>query len=405
MPIGMQSRESRESRVDCIPGVGKKRSTIFSGLGIQTVGQFLDRTAADDDISKLCLEADLSEKMVRRLRNRALGIVPVDNGQPLKRLDVRLGLALVLMCISVLLILGGTITAASLYKESRFFSPRIIILHNDTVVEPHFSWRIDGKSSLKKSGVTRTRITIKPGWRTHFSQGYPGNIPDSLFISVQSWCGMSLKSAEAKLWIVDTGSEQVEGPWEKSVDIRRTEAPIPAVIKDVRNLDNRPGRNYFVHLRRDAIPEKLLRGQEVDFMIEMYFEDAGFEKPLNRYKRGFISVRSSLSVSESAFLGFDEERFGDLKLPGSKFIKFGSHSDCETDISYFWSSELSGEFLKPDSLIAAEQFAETGTNQVEGDFVYKTTGSLWLSYIAAIIGLPIFMGGLALARRRRSPGN
>ena len=245
---------------------------------------------------------------------------------------------------------------------------------------------------------TYTRITVKPNFRAGFSSDFPKSIPEGLFLPNLDRSTI-LRSVSAKLWLVETDTKVVEWPWVMNVDKKKKVIDIPTIVKDVSHLKNYPGINFIVHFDSKNVPRMLQRLQVVEFSVDIEFKDEGFKNLINRYTDGLIAVHPFLSASEQRLLGIGKRKLGVHDLPGS-FIELQENPNRVEYLEYTWRPELVGEFMSPDNMVGAKQFWDSGygRNHLDGSFVFKASGPKWFSYIAAIVGLPILMAGITLAK-------
>ncbi len=89
-----------------------------------------------------------------------------------------------------------------------------------------------------------------------------------------------------------------------------------------------------------------------------------------------------------------------MPLPG-KYLFERKRKEQNITTEFFWEPYVEGQFVAPDEMIASKRFYEKAENEkvISGNFVYDVSGANWISYLGAIIGFPMCLGGWSLVRK------
>jgi hypothetical protein len=117
---------------------------------------------------------------------------------------------------------------------------------------------------------------------------------------------------------------------------------------------------------------------------------------------GDIRVYIHGGVGEYEFKGVGKEKtgIGSRTWPGLHL--FESKREVQNIYSdFFWESLIQGKFSVPEKLVGVKRFYEMALNEnaIKGEFVYEVSPAYWISFLGAILGLPLCIVGGIVVRK------
>ena len=116
---------------------------------------------------------------------------------------------------------------------------------------------------------------------------------------------------------------------------------------------------------------------------------------------GQVKINVHAGAWEYEFGNIGKKRLSGVPLPGLYLFE-KKRKGQNIRMEFFWESHVQGQFTAPDNMIASKRFYESAENGkvISGSFVYEVSGANWIPYLAAIIGLPMCLGGWKLVRKK-----
>lgn len=306
-----------------------------------------------------------------------------------------------LVILGVFFISVGTYVIMKKFTASSFIYFKIHLYENYPQQPGGFPypWNVTLAAHLLKTGHTRLNIDIKQDWGASyrkivdsFPQGFMINLYDEGF-EIEHW---QANLVHRKLIEVPIPGEP--GWLTRKID---GETPLqqPMPIKIENKLFDMKGPTYIFHLENKLKNINLPFDWSDQFYFHFKFRFIS-KKPLEGYEPltgGQVRVYINGGVSEHEFKGVGKRKSGTRTFPGLHLFTAKREKQSINTI-FTWKSHLQGKFSTPQNLVGAKQFGKYAVNEewLDSEFVYDVSAAYWISFLAAILGLPMCIGGVKL---------
>lgn len=313
-------------------------------------------------------------------------------------------IGILLVIFGVLSIAVGTYVLMKKFTASSFIYFKIHLYENYPQ-EPKgifYPWDVTITASLLKTGHTRINIEIKQEWGTRyrqmiasFPQGFMINLYDEGF-EIEQWEANIIHRKLKEVPLPD------EPGWITRKVVRETPIKYPMRINVENKLFDMTGPTFIFHLDNKLNNIILPFSSLNEFYLLFKFQFISKE-PLAGYNPltgGQTRVYVNGEVGKYEFKGVGKEKSGDRTLPGLHLFA-SKREEQKIRTIFTWKSHVQGKFSAPEKMVGAKQFGEVALNEewIKGDFVYEISTALWLTFLGAILGLPMCAVGGKLMRK------
>jgi len=403
----VQERRARATRsldsrdpVARLRQIGTVRAGVLARHDVYSVGDFIERTSDGAQLGALADALDMAQEDLLDLRDEAAARLLVQTRKSATGGSGVLARALGVLISSagVASILLATYVVGAPTRQSRFSTYPVVIFQED--YEPIRSWgpwRLEATSVLGTRGRTRTQLKITTNSDWEYTGGFPRHVPEAVafyFLNPSE----TLVDASARSIRLRQREVQLEGGLlttelrEAGEDIHQLTVehlpPIENISSDVLVIRFEDPPDF------PPLPRRHLRR----FEFVAIFEDEGFDGWLDPLRSGSLFVHYVLTLEEVRNVRIEKEVFAGFEKPGL-YLHADPVEYSGFDLNATWKPEIGGQFLAPEDLIGAVQFADFGHGQaIRGSFTYGLHGWQGLAYLVSILGLSAIVLGVDIVK-------
>lgn len=387
----------RASPVERLAGIGKKRAETLARRDVYSIDDFLASTASEEQRVDLAAALGLKIDALEAMRAGALSLP----GESRRRTGWTLVVAGVVVAVVAVALVGGAMwIIGTSFHIPYFGNLRVVIVENETPGSRAYSWKVNAVTVMSEPGVFATTLSVSPVFDEAFTHELPRSLPDGVLLA-----GLPertrIKSVASELLVSDVRQVEVSPGWVRNAEVGTTSQRLRVEAVKLMETETLSGRNVLFRLSGAALdlPPAGRKVATMRFAAEL--EDVAAATVMDRVRGGVVSVWFRCSGTEALVGPPMPIRFGGVRLPVSR-RRFES-SDRTVTVECTWRSAVPGHFESPDEMRGAKQFWDSTTAEpITGNFAFRVDGAQWLPYVIQIVGWPLLVVGLGLARKGRT---
>ena len=263
-----------------------------------------------------------------------------------------------------------------------------------------YPWKVNIRAQLLETGYTRATIEVIRNWGafdpdviTSFPQGFMINMYKDF--EIERWESNLVHRVKADVPVPDHPG------WRTTKVAQETPLELPMHPNVEDKLFDMVGPTYIFHLAElKKVDPPIDSLNEYFLHVAFYFISREPLMGYNRLIRGQIRVNIHGGVREYEFKGVGKSRSGNTVWPHLQ-IYDSEREEQNIKTLFYWQPQIQGRFSVPEKMVGAKQFGEMAQagEAIKGGFVYETSAAYWISFLGAILGLPMCGGGGKLIQR------